>query len=574
MSNMKTHCLAGNQYHMGELCPIARLPSELLVGVLLLVLPNIYAVVDKRQCQEYMAHLYTLRSVSKKWRGVVDGTPILWRLISSSLPLQVNVTSVSRSLNTPLVVIYDATSQITRPVPNMDSSREPQSFPSSIQSFTELADVVRDRWSSLTFKLDPSFISQLLAKPAPQLQILTFVFPGSMPAQIPQINLLGGCTEKLRHVRIERIEFPLSRFNRIPMFWPNGAFHGLKSLHFSHIHGPSFTTRYILEVLGGSPELETLVLNANVFQHDPNDSNLPQVILPRLQTLQYGPHHSDAVDQTLRHITFLPDSMKSLTITNHTFTSLHIGNIYEEFLTTVLSLLAPVLRRLHERCGGSSFHLFLPIFFGHGAQFRWDGELEDLKLKLFIPMISPSTALKWVDRVLSLADPGITLLLPGKQLCGDTLIAMQSMQSLDKIIVHDCSPEYTPNVLQLLDALGAVEPANPGSTSPTNFPSLRTLEITDCGTNLDPIIGMLRSRFSGMSDQDAASRVPDLSLNLTFVDRGQDQDYDPNNIPSFELVQGMRTMPGVKEVRLGSVSNIFGRLAAVWDEGLMTPVWG
>lgn len=50
---------------MDEICHIARLPAELLVSILRLVLPNMHYMIDKEQCQEYITHLYALRSVSK-----------------------------------------------------------------------------------------------------------------------------------------------------------------------------------------------------------------------------------------------------------------------------------------------------------------------------------------------------------------------------------------------------------------------------------------------------------------------------------------------------------------------------
>ncbi|KAG9044720.1 hypothetical protein FS837_007662 [Tulasnella sp. UAMH 9824] len=473
--------LSGNRCHVDELGTIARLPTELLVAILLLILPDIHAVSDNQQCHEYMTHLYALRSVSKKWRGVIDGTPILWRLISSTLPPQVNATSVSRSLDTPLVVIYDMILPDEFRFLYRNSSQDQQSAISSARSFAEWADVVRHRWSSATFKLVSSVVPELLAKPAPQLRSIAIMLHGGSLVEIPSINLLGGHTEKIRHVKIERTGIQAFNFHHIPMFWPSGAFQGLKSLHFGSIRSASFTARYLLEVLGASPELETLVLKENIFQRDSNDADLPQVALSRLKTLQYAPHPDGELDQTLRH---------------------------------------------------------------------------------------------WVDRVLRLANPGITLLLAGKSLCADVLRTTQSMKCVDKMILYECFRQDIPDLQRLLDAFGQADSASPGSTSSVTFPSLHTLQLADWGAKLDSVVGMLRTRFSRPLDKDDAGPPPDLSLNLSFRRRVRDQSYDPDNIPNLELVEGMRVMPGVKEVRLGTVSSGAGLLAVVWNEELMAPVWG
>ncbi|KAG8919733.1 hypothetical protein FRC00_010979 [Tulasnella sp. 408] len=537
MADMKTSLSIGNQYYVGELCPIARLPTELLVAILLVVLPNIDAVTDSQQCHEYMTHLYALRSVSKKWRGVIDGTPILWRLISSTLPLQVNATSVSRSLNAPLVVIYDMILPDEYSFRYNNSSQELQSAISSARSFAEWADVVRHRWSSATFKLVSSVAPELLAKPAPQLRSITIVLHGGSLVEIPSINLLGGCTGKIRHVKIERAGYQGPHIHHIQMFWPRGAFQGLKSLHFGYIRSASFTTRYILEVLGASPELETLVLKGNIVQRDQDDPELPQVVLSRLQTLQYVPHYDGELDQTLRHVTLLPDSVKNLSITDYNFTS--------QYTPTYQS----------------------------PAHVSWDGRLKDPRFRFFISTISPSTVLQWTDQILSLAGPGITLSLAGKSLCEDVLSTMKSMKCIDKIIVYEHFGQDIPYLQRLLDAFGQADSTSPGSASSVTFPSLHTLQIADWDAKLDSVVGMLRTRFSRPSDQDDARRPPDLSLTLSCRRRVRDQDHGADNIPSLELVEGMRVMPGLKEVRLGNVYGA-GVLAVVWDEGLRTPVWG
>ncbi|KAG9044721.1 hypothetical protein FS837_007663 [Tulasnella sp. UAMH 9824] len=573
MFEMKTPRSSGNQYYVDELCPISRIPTELLVTILLLVLPDMHAVIDNRRCHEYMAHLYALRSVSKKWRGVVDGTPILWRLISSTLPPQVNATSVSRSLDAPLVVMYDMILPDESAFRGMNSSQGRQSAVSSAQSFAEWADVARHRWSSATFKLVPCVAPELLTKPAPQLRSLTIMLQGGPQAEIPPINLLGGCTEKLRHVQIGSTLLSSFFDYRIPMFWPSAEFRGLKSLHFSHIEGASFTTRYILEVLSASPELETLVLKGNIFQRDPNDTELPQVALPRLQSFHYAPNYDGDLDQTLRYVTLRPDFVKSFSVSNHSLASSYTRERCEALLATVLSPLIPVIARLHERCGGSSIALVSPTH-GGTAHVSWDGRLMDPQFRFFISTISPSTVLPWVDRVLSLADPGITLSFPGNSLWGDVLGATQSMRCVDKIIVYECFPGDIPNVQRLLDTIGQVDSANPGSTSSVTFPSLHTLQVNDCLTKLDSVVGMLRTRFSRPLGKDDAGPPPDLSLNLSFRRRVRDQDYDPDNIPNLELVEGMRVMAGVKEVRLGNVTNSSGLLAVVWDEEWRMPVWG
>ncbi|KAG8903989.1 hypothetical protein FRC01_008902 [Tulasnella sp. 417] len=359
------------------------------------------------------------------------------------------------------------------------------------------------------------------------------------------------------------------------MFWPSGAFLGLKSLHLGHVCGASLTTRYILEVLSANPELETLTLKKNAIQYNPSDMELPQVVLPCLRNLDYMPDHGFAIDQTLRHITLLPNSIKNLSITDSEDVSEQANNRYEDFLTTVLISLAPTLGRLHERCGGSYLH-FYPATQQNKAQFSWDSQLEDLRLRIYIPEISPSIALQWVGGVLCLAKPGITMTVHEESLSGDVVRSMQSMQCVEQLLVYNFPISALARAQQLLDALGGSSAASPDSPISAPFPSLHTSKLAGWEMGLDPIINMVHKRFSEASGLDPANRVPDLSLDISLWDWVWTRCYGPDSIWTLAVVQGIRAMPGVKGVRLGQVSDAFGAgiLAVVWDEELMAPVWG
>ncbi|KAG8903988.1 hypothetical protein FRC01_008901, partial [Tulasnella sp. 417] len=460
MDDMKPPYFADKQCYPNERCSIARLPTELFITTLLLVLPSIDEIDHEGECEDYMTQLYAFRLVSKHWRGVIDSTPFMWPLISSALPAQVNDTSVLRSLNIPLAVIYDIVPRNEYRIMESDRLRELQTDVASARNFMEWADVVRHRWASVTFKLAGSVASKLLEKPAPQLKSLTILLYQRSLASIPKINLFGGCTEQIRHVKIDRVGGGYVPLEHIPMFWPSGAFKGLKSLHLGHIWSASLTTRYILEVLRASPELESLTLKRNVIQDNSSNAELPQVVLPCLRTLRYSPNYGSQMDQTLGHVTLLPNSIEYISITDYEYVSQMVDTPFDEFLTTGLISLAPALRRLHERCGGSTL-TFYRSSQRTKAKACWDGRLGDLKLRIHIPAISPSIALQWVDRVLCLAKPGIKVAVPEGYLSGDSIGAMQSMQCVEKLLVYSCRMIGTTSVPQLLDALGESSAASP-----------------------------------------------------------------------------------------------------------------
>lgn len=50
--------------------------------------------------------LYIIRSVTKQWQDIIEGTPCFWTIILSTLPHHVIETSIRRSANLPLYVIY------------------------------------------------------------------------------------------------------------------------------------------------------------------------------------------------------------------------------------------------------------------------------------------------------------------------------------------------------------------------------------------------------------------------------------------------------------------------------------
>ncbi|KIO24157.1 hypothetical protein M407DRAFT_26431 [Tulasnella calospora MUT 4182] len=190
---------------------ISQLPTELLTGIIQLSLPEIDFKLHSAsfRLRSHMKRLYIMRSVTKRWQAIIEGTPSFWITIASALPSDVNEASVLRSSNLPLSIIY------RDPRPGLSNDHL------SATEFLKLVQHTRPRWSSLVLDLyDNTDMSNYLGVPLPLLQ--TIIVGNGGRTRFEPLELLGRDTSNLRFVELSGISIR----------WRMGLFVQLKCLKF------------------------------------------------------------------------------------------------------------------------------------------------------------------------------------------------------------------------------------------------------------------------------------------------------------------------------------------------------
>ncbi|KAG9031512.1 hypothetical protein FRB95_002647 [Tulasnella sp. JGI-2019a] len=218
-------------------CPIYRLPEEIILRILLLVLGD-------TQTLERYKRLGELMLVCSYWESLSD-TPSLWAHVSSYQPLSSMKRSLSKSKDAPLDVVY--TSYVS----------EPQSQWSERMEKDGVFQANVHRWKYFEFRgsswhphsmeataLDISFMDSLRHLTPSKLESISL----HSPTFISFEQLFTAKTELLRHISIERCGIP----------WDSGLFVGLATLilHNLDMDGPSLNQ--LIAFLQASPRLVKL----------------------------------------------------------------------------------------------------------------------------------------------------------------------------------------------------------------------------------------------------------------------------------------------------------------------------
>ncbi|KAG8908063.1 hypothetical protein FRC01_007506, partial [Tulasnella sp. 417] len=352
--------------------PISQLPTELLIAILQLSLPEIhlrsrYAALN---LGFRMKRLYTMRAVTKRWQQVIDGTPSFWTIIVSTLPLHVNEKSILRSSDLPLSLIYDDTRLVG-----------PPNHPSD--TFFKLVQHSRLRWAALAMSLDdPGILSDYVAATLPLLHTIILRISRPHGFHSEPRELLGGHTTNLRVVYLEGVSSP----------WLVGSFVQLKSLTLKNLAHATLTGGQLLDAIRASPGLQVLKL-----------SGMTTVIPPPSRTITL--HHLRYISLVSCATDLVECIFRQVRAPSCTRLRLSIG--YEQeidaprFLNETLKPFHHILSSIHRRLGGS----VVPLDTGGFEWYTPDYSELDGFLILIHCMLDPS-CISWIDSILQ-DEPGL-----------------------------------------------------------------------------------------------------------------------------------------------------------------------
>ncbi|KAG9033818.1 hypothetical protein FS837_002380 [Tulasnella sp. UAMH 9824] len=177
----------------------SRLPVELITIILTLRFPN-----DHRSTTE-TREIYGLRLVSHAWKELIEHTPWLWTYISAYYPTTVIQDCLRLSRNHLLrVEILSGRNWL------FDDG------PKHLNEKLQLLRPHAERWEELNYdtqegsSADNQLVSDFLESPAPNLQSIVAILPHTMPYPPPTLNLAGGKTNQLKHLRLGNVSLPWS----------------------------------------------------------------------------------------------------------------------------------------------------------------------------------------------------------------------------------------------------------------------------------------------------------------------------------------------------------------------------
>lgn len=246
-----------------ELCPISRLPVELLVSVF-----NKYIKMEDEhedadvgaisvEQPEWFRKMSTISLVSRRWNGVLRGAPQFWSRINILYAPSFIRKALERSQTHPLDIRGNLAAK-----PGDVLQQE-----AIVSVFSHVS-----RWSIATLKGHTAADFDLLTyPPAPRLKALDLA---CNPAFHTPLDLLDGTAPILEHLALEGV----------PVRWTSPILSGLLSLTLRNIDGPDPTQ--LLDILHACPNLHTLRLTT--FRcgtpSQPTGDDQP-VELPKLTTL-------------------------------------------------------------------------------------------------------------------------------------------------------------------------------------------------------------------------------------------------------------------------------------------------
>ncbi|KAG9030290.1 hypothetical protein FS837_003316, partial [Tulasnella sp. UAMH 9824] len=448
---------------LNSMSKIQNLYYELLVAILHLSLPPVdvgdRGLSPSDPCPQYVTALYSLRSICGLWRSLIDETPCFWSVVCAALPMEVNSAFFAKSGQSHLTV---------------HCSEEAR-----VDQFMELDKHHRNRWVTAAFQLPASYMatfSGYLGDPAPKLQSLTFLLPGSPLDEAQHINLLGGETQNIRSLS----------FHQARIQWLPNAFTGLKRLILSEIRTQTgnLTSQYIVDILACSASLETLDLNGVDVLPTPIEGRSPPLHLPLLTALRLRAVHPLAADYILRCIIPEPGIV----------TQLHIELWHHEllfdptrFLSETLPPYAALYKHVNARCDGSTLQ-------ASGVEtLYWTAQNGKRYRFLFhVWCVGFLAGLQWMADALVDEWPGVCLrlnLTPGIQTAFSASKTSRIVTGIEIPFLSDTNADRT-RLDMALDAVSGLESGDDLQTSEAtapSFPVLRAISFVNFMGGLDRI---------------------------------------------------------------------------------------
>ncbi|KIO27488.1 hypothetical protein M407DRAFT_23301 [Tulasnella calospora MUT 4182] len=532
--------------------PISELPPEIFALVLQFSLPSLYPmewIWERDECIPYITKLYELRRVSSTWRDVIDGTPSLWMLVSSSWPREVVEAALSRSAASPLIVHHIP--------PTRDDN-------STASGFIRLVNPHRLRWVAAVFALPRQILPEIMDAPTPRLGTLklakargslTWGNNGTIHCTPTFVNTLAN----LEHLNL----------NHFPFNWEEvaGTLSKLRTLMLTN-QRHCITFDRLFQMIGNNLLLEEIVLidiepgGGSPVLWNPDPVLPPQLRIFRLQG------NVKFLNDIISRVQ-LPPTLEALVVIVATASwSQSDASLWIK----MMSPLSATIQRLHERNGPSTISLT------DEAACFWKTEARSYTgFKLEFRNLGPALALKCFasleNTLYRTKDVPHLSFVAGSAVIEDPdmLAALVTIQTLKCIQIS-----IEVGNLQLVRFFEVLGTTNPNANSETmSFPHLKHLKLCEWRSDIDGIIQAMKQRFSRGLGAGPSRPHYRLRVDLTaprpvwFADPER-----PKVIVSIDKLKELRDIVGIRSVRSGRSVKQPGMLAVVWSEEEGREVWG
>lgn len=514
---------------------ISRLPTELLAEIFQLSLSEVDLKSRSASfnSRSNVKRLYTMRAVTKRWHGIIEGTPSFWTTLVSALPLHVNEASILRSSNLPLFVIFYHSEPLNPVYHHSDATNK----------FLKLIQHTRSRWLAIVLGFfDPTDMSQYLEAPLPLLQSIIvrstrfFSFePDSEP-----LELRGGDRTNLRFVYLSGVS----------ILWSVGRYAQLKCLTLKNVAPDGLTGGELLDTIRASPGLQVLKLKG-IRTGVPPPS--PITTLHHLRYIKLHSCATDLVECILRQIQAPSCTRLCLSIDDEQEFDVQL------FLNETLKPFHQVLCSTHQRFGESEV-----LLDSDGFEWYTPSYYEMEGFSIFIDSILDSFCIAWVDSILQ-DEPGLRICFGNEGTPSAAVLrSVAPMRSVTKVFIRE-----RPREADISEALQFISKALPTSTSLPSLPHLKELLLPCGGWNTRELLEMVQSRFCALSWENM-ERTP---LTITVQRGGFYWGGTPGPILDLATIVETRKTSGVQCVRLAGWKDPVGILAVVWSEEGSEPVW-
>ncbi|KAG9041810.1 hypothetical protein FS837_011705 [Tulasnella sp. UAMH 9824] len=502
--------------------PIGNLPVELLTKVLHDALPSIdtQALEHPDTCLHYMQALYKLQLVTKRWKEVVDATPVFWALVSWGFADRQNITNMDKSLNSPLLVHCSG------------RTRDRTDGGVSCLHFLELIEPARHRWQVLWLdSVLPEGLPRQLAEPAPILENITLnCFPGDIDD--PEVfTLFGHHVSTVRFVSLMQLAFHPSP----------SPFHDLSCFTLYSTRGNTISVEWIEEVLRGSPQIERLRLIDLYVQTPTVMKPIATITLVHLKSLTMDQMDGSAIDYIVRRIE-APNCIQ--------FQLAYDGERTEDYdpsllLDSALASFEPILQDLVQRMPNPYLSIDADSIWGQHPSPNFESDLTPF-FHLDVEEVPFLAVVRWVDRVVDPTrwdrGPAQWPFMGSLHITGTTPLADPEIAARLKhlkSVTHISAEVSTADIRQLLEILGETGPE-------PWFPYLRQLNVHAYRWEARELLETIRARLARPSPL-----VPQLTVIVrrqilpNFPEAGNRVIFDPDIMHEFRALKGVSVVyPG------------------------------
>ncbi|KAG8915860.1 hypothetical protein FRC00_010751 [Tulasnella sp. 408] len=349
--------LAETRKRRNALARISRLPTELMIKILLIELEEV-------DIKKYYPRVKTLSQVCATWYSIIQNTANFWAHVHSDFSLPAIGRILYKSRNAPL----------TAECGHLQTS-------SSAKAFVNMLVPSAKRIRSLAVSRDFAAGSEAIKLVGPKLERLEY-----RTTNVSKPVSLGsrvGRLDALRELTLESASLP----------WSSVSLKGLKTLKLFRITSEGLLMSQLWCMIAESPSLRHLVLNNVSISQGPTQTGTPTITLPCLRQLHLI-HLSQTTIQLILNAIRAPACL-DINVTHDSDSSTSDSLPVLLSLSQALPNIQAVLNEGYQLCVNVNFRLFR----------CWTdreryGDPDEPSIEIEMREISPYKALDWLLNLL------------------------------------------------------------------------------------------------------------------------------------------------------------------------------